>query len=473
MQGSARSKWYCCASVAAALLAMMSVFAPRAARAQTCAGDCNNSMSVASDELVTLADIALGDDVSSACTNGIPSGATVDVVLILQAVNKAVGGCAGAPPGCGNGVTEAGLGEDCDNGSICVGGDNAGTSCSTTGESGCHGQGICVGGPKAEWVCDTDDNCPSGACKHCIPQEGNGCAANCTTESAVNINLVPGQSPDSGASLTTGTSGLGVYSQGLTVAVLIPTGTTRQLMAGKPGTDGKIPVVLKAEANQTKAIFVLSSACVCLRAVSLKTCGGALWEENGTPSTDCTAGYTTGDCTDQKPCTSVYGSDNVAAGTIGCNGLEGVNATVTQDSGGGGTAGPILTMLDGSGDAGSAVVYLTTELGFIIGSCTGVVSIYGADHTFCTDDDPQSSRGKLLTEVLTTGSATASVLNADGIPGNTVPAPPVVATVQGNPVSCDTLATGASGAALVDAFPDLNAAQQVGDIAVTGAQVAQ
>jgi len=437
------------------LVAMTVFFAPRAARAQVCAGDCNNSMSVTSDELLTLADIVLGDDVSSACADGIPTGQTVNVALILQAVNKAKNGCVAGPPVCGDGVVEAP--EECDNGSICIGGTNAGKTCVAASDCGTD-QGVCVGGPKAYWVCDNDANCPSGACKHCIPQEGNGCAANCTMESELNINLATGVSAD-GKTLPPGVSGIVVYGE-LQVPIPFPAGSTRQLTVGKV-KDGTIPAVLKAETNQSGPISVLGgAACICLRPVEYMTCGGSLWEEDGTPSTDCTTGYTAGPslCPSAKPCNIVYGTDNIGAGTIGCtdSGLPAVNVTSTQDSGGGGTPGPVLTSLDTMGGAGSAVVYLTTDLGFIVGvSCKSQPS-------FCTSNQPKAGV-TVLPQVLTTGTASGTVFNADGASPNTLGP----YTVTGAVVSCDDVANGsASNASLAGAFPSLNA-PTIQDIVVT------
>jgi hypothetical protein len=44
-------------------------------------------------ELITLVNIILGSAQPAACANGIPDGATVDIALIIQAVNNALGGC--------------------------------------------------------------------------------------------------------------------------------------------------------------------------------------------------------------------------------------------------------------------------------------------------------------------------------------------------------------------------------------------
>jgi hypothetical protein len=45
------------------------------------------------DEVITLVNIALGNAQPSACQDGVPSGAEVDIALIIQAVNSALNGC--------------------------------------------------------------------------------------------------------------------------------------------------------------------------------------------------------------------------------------------------------------------------------------------------------------------------------------------------------------------------------------------
>jgi hypothetical protein len=47
------------------------------------------------NELIILVNIALGNAQPSACLNGIPVGAEVDITLIIQAVNSALTGCGG------------------------------------------------------------------------------------------------------------------------------------------------------------------------------------------------------------------------------------------------------------------------------------------------------------------------------------------------------------------------------------------
>src|SRR5262245_49212350 len=67
---------------------------------------------------------------------------------------------------CGDGVTDTACGEECDDGGACIGSTNAGNHCTAARQ------------------------CPGGDCK---TFGGDGCASNCTRESDVLTNLIPGQ----------------------------------------------------------------------------------------------------------------------------------------------------------------------------------------------------------------------------------------------------------------------------------------
>jgi hypothetical protein len=56
-------------------------------------GDCNGDGQASVDELLTLVNIALGNGQPSACTQGLPSGAAVEIAAILRAANDALNGC--------------------------------------------------------------------------------------------------------------------------------------------------------------------------------------------------------------------------------------------------------------------------------------------------------------------------------------------------------------------------------------------
>jgi hypothetical protein len=59
----------------------------------TCDGDCDGSGDVTVVEIITMLNITLGTAGPSACPNGIPAGAKVDISLIIQAVNHALNQC--------------------------------------------------------------------------------------------------------------------------------------------------------------------------------------------------------------------------------------------------------------------------------------------------------------------------------------------------------------------------------------------
>lgn len=58
-----------------------------------CVGDCDGGSTVTIGELVTLVNIILGSAQPAACAHGIPAGATVDIALLIRAVNGALSGC--------------------------------------------------------------------------------------------------------------------------------------------------------------------------------------------------------------------------------------------------------------------------------------------------------------------------------------------------------------------------------------------
>lgn len=57
-----------------------------------CVGDCDGSGITTADEIITLVDVHAGQ--GTVCPQGIPSGAEVDLPLILMAVNNALSACA-------------------------------------------------------------------------------------------------------------------------------------------------------------------------------------------------------------------------------------------------------------------------------------------------------------------------------------------------------------------------------------------
>ena len=469
------------AALCAALLGITvwgaSLCHPRIARAQAggaaaagCVGDCGGDTEVTVNELIVMVNVALGTSPVSACPVGDSNGdGEITVNEIITAVNNALNGCpSGGPAVCGNGVV--GPGEECDDGGICVGGNNAGTAC--TSDATCQGQGSCFDGPNSNHACDSNTDCPSSTCAHCRPFGGDGCAANCTVESNITVTLKEGAllDPNDPLSIDPATSGIVVHGDILTLAILLPGGGTETFTVGKE-KDGRIPAVIRAGNLNLPRLPVSTLACACLRGLELKTCGGTLNDSNGAPSTDCTDAFTAGPsaCAGKKACAAVFGPGNVGALFAGCNSLDGANLTVTQNSGGTGAGGPPVVTLSGSGPAGSAVLQTALSLGFVIGSCSGSGPDYGADGEFCTNDDSQASKGTVQPATLVTASATATINGANG--DDTLDIGPFSA--MGLPLSCSAIGSGnASGSALAGAFTELDA-ETIGDIVVTSTFAAQ
>lgn len=367
--------------------------------------------------------------------------------------------------GCGNALVETGLGEECDDGGICIGGPNAGTPC--IGDGACEGNGVCVGGAKAESGCVDDFACPEGRCVHCRPFGGDGCAANCTAETTIIEALVPGEldrAPSSTAPLAAGTSGAVLFGNVLTVP--LPLAGTLALTVGKARSDGLLPVVVKADAVRFSGVPIGAVGCGCVRAIARKTCGGTLFDADGTPTLDCTPSLTAGDsvCAGRNACTSVLGNSNAMAGVIGCAGLDFVDYRVTQDAGGptGNPGAPQITF-SGIGGPGSAVIFGTTAISGLPSLCSGSTSDYGLDGEFCTADDPPSSVGVPTTVPFTTGTAAAEVFNANATSADST-AP---FSVSGVPLHCELLSSGGAAGGTLVAATTLLGFPSLGDIALT------
>lgn len=433
-----------------------------------CVGDCNGDGQVTVNELIQMVNIALGNLAVSVCTAGDPNGdGEITVNEIVAGVNVALSGFC-EEGGCGDGVKSPA--EECDDGGICVGGTNAGAAC--TKESDCHGEGVCdsfgsqgPAGTIPRKVCSTDGECGGARCVHCKTFGGDGCAANCTLEETAPITLVPGVL--NGSDITPGTSGAIVHGDILTIPLTIA--GKNDLVVGKPDANGNVPVTQKVIGIQLDRIPVSTLACACVRGSVYKTCGGTQFEADGvTASTNCTSDASV--CEGKKPCTAVAGPGNAGEGVFGCNGLPSANYTIAQDSGGtSGTPGPAIFTPGTSGGPSSQIIASASAIGTVVGLCEGSTPDYGPDGKFCTDDDPDSSRGTPSITTLVTGTASAAITNANGLDGNDIGP----FSVSGTIVDCAKLANGErSGVAQAGAFTMLNQ-PTTGDIVVTNLFVTQ
>ena len=439
-----------------------------------CVGDCDANGEVTVTDLIKMVNISLETAPLSGCTVGDANNdGAITVNEIIAAVNNSLTGCpAGAT--CGNNVKEAD--EECDNGGTCMGGDNAGTAC--TKESDCQGTGVCdalgIPGGGLRKICSTDADCTvtgqtaTAKCVRCMPFGGDGCAANCTNETTLNNTLKPGVVDGTG--ITAGTSGAVVNADILTIP--LPLEGQNNFVVGKE-KDGRIPLVQKPDGIQLPRIPVSTLACACVRGIEFKTCGGAQYEADGqTVSTDCSRDASL--CTGKKPCTSVAGPGNAGAGTIGCSaaGLPSINYVVVQNAikAPPDAEDPAIFTFGGGGPAGSMLLLNASSIGTVVGSCSGSGGGWGADGEFCTADDPIENQGTPSIQSLTTGTAQATIQNANDIEGNNVGP----FSITGAVVSCAQVSSGGgtSGSTLAGAFTSLNQAT-TGDIVVTNAFVSQ
>ena len=385
--------------------------------------------------------------------------AAVSLVLFGWGVGKAMAVC-------GNGVVDSG--EECDEG------------------------GQCIGSPNAGAACTSDADCQGGTCRVFGGQPIGGgpgsCASNCTIESEVLFQLVPGELDE--LELRPGTSGVSIASDFLTLPLPLQGLCLEGELAGDPcltneecgeggvcsdppvqrftigkRRDGRIPLVVKASSVEYPGIPVSTLACGCVHGVATKTCGGTFQEPDGSLSPDCSEGFSEGEsvCDGLLPCAYLHGAGNTASGEIGCDGLEGVNLNYEVDS----ATGAQSITLTGSGPSGSAVVLQTLGITAVLGRCQGNdPATYGPDGILCTDDDPE---GGLLaiagTLPAVTGQASAVVKNANGTTDDLGPV-----TATGVPFECYALECGelstAAGGGVVGAFA-LADIEVIGDVAIS------
>jgi hypothetical protein len=158
-------------------------------------------------------------------------------------------------------------------------------------------------------------------------------------------------------------------------------------------------------------------------------------------------------CPAEKKCAAVHGPGNTGSGFITCGG-DSVDIDVLQDCNamaGGEPLDPVVTVTSGAGpvpaDDGSAYLVITSAIGTVVGACTGGTADYGADGSFCTDDDPAANRGTPNSIPFTTANAQGTVLNPNDF--NDLLGP---FTTMGSPFSCNDDAVDVHGANLAGAF---------------------
>lgn len=395
-----------------AVLLIGALFLFPVAAQPTCVGDCDGDGFVAIEEVVTLVRVLLGESSLGLCVGADANeDGTVDVAEIVKAVRSLLAGC---PTRCGNGLIEEG--EQCDDGGICLGTANAGSSCQS--DQDCftsidQWRGVCRGGERPYTACNDDSDCPLGRCVACWTFGGDGCAANCTREHTVPFELQVAEG---------GNSSSGSYLPILPIGDLFepqPIGVrgSLDLTLGEQ-QQGRHTVAVRAASGRFPQVAVFTLACACMRLAEYKTCGGAIFAPDGTYVELCTEGFAPqpAACPTNRPCASVFGPGNAGAGVIGCGGLAPANVCLRETSPG----GSIETRLSGEGGPGTFLLYLSLAMGAQAGRCS---------EEFCTDADPPELRGTPLTGFFTTARACARF--ADETPGMEE------GCVRGAPISCD------------------------------------
>jgi len=320
--------------------------------AASCCGDCDGDGRVTVDEIVRLVGIALGEQPIDACVTACPCSqlgrvcVQVAVDDIVSVINNALSGCVGG--------VSSGQGEACDDGGVCIGGPSAGRPCISEGD--CEGRGgVCVGGLRDGRACEIGELCDGGRCIKCKPFGGDGCAANCTIEREIAYRLVPGVFGNGceGGSCADGYAFVATYDPVLSGEVTLVVGEDR---------DGRIPAIMRQFGLPAGFNSYVGN---CLTGIPLMTCGGTLFETDGTQSPSCTEGFPDRvECSTDRPCASVFGGDNVAVGEVGCAGLAGADFESTTECGVPPDLlrGPQQIVRNGSGPPGSAFFYSSVSL---------------------------------------------------------------------------------------------------------------
>jgi len=319
---------------------------------------------------------------------------------------------------------------------------------------------------------------------------GDGCAANCTFEANITLDFGSGTTTQSSSTVQTGLFALVLNITGKQV---ITHGQARtQASTGADGftnfKPGELPIASVINNNQEDGIgfidpiVVPGLVCACIRGIELQTCGGRpAFPGNTDPNngTICIDDPAVCDGDPDGACIPAFGPGVSAAGRVGCvDGLQGddyqfISYKVAADS----LTGDVTLTNEGDSSAQGAAYNLSfTAIGTIQDS--GTCSIdesdprKGPDGIPCTDDDPAESRGTPSVNLQTTGMATANVLNVNNQSGKNIEAgvncgaAPCIVSSQGAAVTCENLAAGNTGGlCLASAFGALDQ-PTTGDIAV-------
>ena len=426
-----------------------------AAALDTCAGDCNASDDVAINELVVCVNIALGSSQVSACAPcDVDNSGDVAINELIAAVNAALNGC-----------TPIGGGEVCGDGQMNV-----------TGET-----------------CDDGNN-----------QGGDGCAANCTTETRRTTELDPAV-----AKATAQIATIAIPLQLSGTQVLTVGGFRDAAVKGKDGSEiykaGEIPVTIKGTDVQFNPVPVFGIACACVRGIPVDAFGPGISgtgvigcgadgltdlnfkvepDHDTTPGSAGTGGPASG-LPDDPEC-----DDSSSSGPFmhseACK--EGTGATCSTENNthiGKCNSPRIITFSGGQAARGAVLLVNSSSIGLLQdgAACTTSKPMrngkcqfadYGPDCLPCTDDDLEKGTPNIAPT--TSGTAEVAIYDVNDTPGVAIKdgatcggTTACVVKVSGTGVDCDAIINNPNAAlhsALATAFPTLDGAM-VGDTLVT------
>lgn len=361
--------------------------------------------------------------------------------------------------------------EECDDGGVCIGGDNAGTPCIA------HGQ------------------CPDGECR---PFGGDGCAVNCTHERTVPVTLRPGVRD--GIDLVPGTSGASVEADILRIPMPFEAvQMTLRVGGSRPSSgDPAVPLAVRPDDLSIAPIPLASVACLCihgsedaefgegLAGAGSVTCSGTRSDVHLTTTIDHHTNEVDPQCTDgtveragrceYSICAGGSYPDRACRvdGDCGgahdgvCNGREEMTATGTGPVGSARLDLNLLTRHFANCDVETDTKLCVESVNSGArcsddGGCPGghCVPAKGTDGRPCTSDDPVPGGGVVgfyfvtflpleFRVALTTGRATTEISDVNDFDFR------LTTDVTGRPLNCEALEQGSVIGTLVGSTPTLD-----------------
>jgi cysteine-rich repeat protein len=308
---------------------------------------------------------------------------------------------------------------------------------------------------------------------------GDGCAANCTLESDLTLNLGSVETSKSNALVQSELFSIPLPITGSQV-LTVGARRTRPVQGADGFTNfapGDLPfaAVVAKNRGRLEPIAVPGLICACIRGVTLQACGGrpvSPADHSKICTLDVFENIDPSVCPANDACKPVFGPGVSLAGDLGCNGTRDLDYDFTLDSK---TAAATFSRGGSEVDLGGTALSFDA-LGFIMdmGSCAPdtMNPSKGADGLPCTDDDDAGAQGQPQVLLLTTGTARASVLNANSQDGKNIDGDSqcgdaeCVTSTAGTATTCDDILDGApAGICMAGALASLGL-PATGDIVV-------